>query len=131
MNTPLTSTITVFELLWTVLAIVGVGVHAASARESRKDVLLARESRKNGGSLLMAKDCFRTEWIEGMVQAIFVLVGVRAMMLPSPPSSVSSPAGQAIFAVLIMGAEAALIVNSMLRRNTRTTVITMLEDGIR
>jgi heme A synthase len=94
------------EVLWSVVALVGLGFALFNAREARQDLHAVLRSNQNGARLMWAKFSRLLHITLASVELAFVLVGVIAMFRrPSPDTSTG---GQLLLVVLLVGASALL-----------------------
>ena len=78
------------EILWTFLAIIGLAFSFHNVSESRKDLDVLRERGIRNGRWKIAMTALKAEVGRGIIQFIFMLIGIMAMLYPEPPAQIDS-----------------------------------------
>lgn len=110
------------EILWTLIALIGVLFSLYNVKNARTDVKAVKGLPANGRGLI-AKAQLAVESIRIGVQAFFLSIGIYVMFLPQPPTDVQ-PLHITIFQSLFtwgmilssVGLTVQSIVNSYVRR---------------
>lgn len=71
------------EILWTATAAIGCLFSLLNFANARADLLVARHLRDLNGRRSLALGTMVTETVRVVVQLIFILIGVDAMLLPN------------------------------------------------
>lgn len=80
------TTVQPIEVVWTAIAGVGCLFAIFNALDALRDARAAAQLRHRNGRWTIARATVLTEWFRFAIQAIFVAIGVGAMLLPpSPP----------------------------------------------
>lgn len=78
------------EIVWTLVAALGLGYSLLNIRDAKIDLSYLREMRVINGRLLVAKANLLTESLRAVIQAIFLVIGLLAMTLvTSTPDNLS------------------------------------------
>jgi hypothetical protein len=100
------------ELLWTVVAAVGLAFALYNGREARKDVQVVIASGVNGTRILWAKFSRLLHGTLAAIEFAFILIGVIAML--RRPSPDTTDAARILLLVLLVGASALLTLVSIM-----------------
>lgn len=114
------------ELLWTLIALIGLGFSVVNLKTSIGDLRFLKGKKISNGRLAVAQVNMYTEASRTAIQAIFLGVGIIALMLPAPPAAALSPLQLAISVGIRWGflvASFLLTFNTALSRNLRKTLM--------
>lgn len=78
------------EIVWTLVAVAGAGFSLFNVNDAIKDVRYARDTPGNG-SRIVAWASLRVESARLVIQLIYALIGVFAMLLPEIPDQLDQP----------------------------------------
>lgn len=111
------------EMIWTLVTTVGMVVCIVLFREALGDYRWLRENRLNGERRLLALDAVVSEGIYVITLALFALIGIWSMFIPSPNPS-GKPTTLAIMVTVVFVLVAiSMMVNAFLRRYWRDEYI--------
>lgn len=98
----ITATVQLYELLWMLSAIPGLGVWLANWIRAGRSLAAAKTLTPRNGRLLWARFARRLTTFMVLIEGVFLGVGLRAMALPSNPtaSEASSAAVAALFVAM-------------------------------
>jgi uncharacterized integral membrane protein len=106
------------ELLWTAIAVVGLGFSAWNIREAWCDLRALKRMGVNSAREILAHNHLTGEIIRGIILAIFAVIGVLAMTLPEVPDQLHQPTRYVIFGAVfrwgLILASALLVTKSIL-----------------
>lgn len=114
-------TVSWIELLWTAVALIGVGasslVYVDAARD-HKDVKIAGLT---GAALITSRMTIRNERLRLGLLLLFALVGVVAMFIPNPPGSFDPP--RLLVALMLMAGSCLVVYGSFADRRDRRLIL--------
>ena len=122
MNTTLTETISIVELVWTVLAAFGFTLHMALVVDALKDKAALKALRPDGPRNLIANINLWDDASRAVLQVAFLSIGLYAMFIPPNPASTQS----ALPGVIIILMEIMLIVVSISDLRAKATLLGMM-----
>ena len=85
------------EILWVLIALVGLVYSSMNAREAYADRQFIRDHSIINGRSLVANSIYFTELSRAVIQLIFLAVGVIAMTIPEIPPEADVPTNIKIF----------------------------------
>lgn len=80
-------TVSDIELVWTIIALVGLGFGAFNLNDALGDLDALNQLGIQNGRRIVAKFAIRQEIMRMTMQTIFAAIGILAMLLPEPPSA--------------------------------------------
>lgn len=80
-------TVSDIEILWTIIGAVGVMFSAFNLRDARIDKRVLADAGIVNGRRIIARFAVRAELARLVIQAIFVTIGVLAMLQTDPPNA--------------------------------------------
>jgi len=89
------------EIVWTVVAFVGLIYSLLNVRDAQIDLKVLEEAGVKNGRLTLARYQIEAEVLRAIMQTIFLAIGIAAMALPEVPDSLDIPATQVVIRVLI------------------------------
>lgn len=113
------------ELLWTIIAFVGLVFSLINFADAYKDCKYLAARGITNGRILVAKTNLWTEGMRGAIQTIFLVIGVLALMIESPPQTKLTTAQFLIGIVIrwgIITASLLLTIKTYLVRHLRTVL---------
>lgn len=113
------------EAVWTCFALVALGFNSRSLLEAKDDLCVLEESDdfiEGGPRDLVANNAVRTAWIGVILQSLFAIIGLIAMVLPPNAAPQTDPM-QAVMATLFVGVSAMLAWNSWKASRYRREVL--------
>lgn len=117
-------TISWIEVLWTVVAIFGIGASSYVLWDAAGDYKAAKLAGLVGAPAITAKMNLRNEAIRMAVLVIFLLVGLAAMLIPNDPSAFTPP--RVTVAIALTSAACLLVWGSFADRRDRQTILAEL-----
>lgn len=116
-------TATIEELIWTFIAIAGISVHFLNFVEARQVQNKTEASWFDAGVVLLARQARRHEITMLIVQTLFLLVGVRALVTPAAQARVI---GFILVETALIGAAGLMVGMSVLTRRERARYLNKL-----
>lgn len=89
------------EILWTLIALFGLGFSVYSVREAAADSGALRRSGEKNGRLILARTTLRSEVARMIIQLIFLMIGLAAMTIQEPPAQIERPLNIVLASFLI------------------------------
>jgi len=74
-------TVSDIELIWTLIAIVGLFFSLHNFKQSHEDLKFLRENGIGNGRVIIARFAMRAEAARALIQMIFITIGISAMFL--------------------------------------------------
>lgn len=99
------------EIVWTVVAFVGLIYSILNVRDAQIDLEVLESAGVKNGRRTLARYQLEAEVLRSIMQTIFLSIGIAAMSLPAAPDSLDLPTTQLVIQVLITYG---LIVSSVL-----------------
>lgn len=123
----ITSTITLLELIWVIINVIGLFFTMWESWEAYKDIQYLKASGKNGFRKLVAKSALFGDVGRAFVMWLFFALGIDAMTQPNPAAPLTF---QYVFYVSVFILSAViLVVKSYEIRRTRYKVKTYHESN--
>ncbi len=121
------------EILWTGLALVGMGFSAFNIHEAYCDRKALRELQVNSAREILANNHLTGEIIRGIILTIFAVLGVMAMWIPEIPPQVHQPTYIVVFGAFFrwgfITSSALLVLKSVLEWHERRQLSIVLKKG--
>jgi len=73
------------ELIWTLIAAFGIVFSIYNSKQSWGDLKSLKQRGIGNGRRIIANLGFKMELVRGIIQGIFIAIGVVAMTFPAPP----------------------------------------------
>lgn len=89
------------EIVWTIIALVGLIYSLFNVKDANGDLKVLREAGVGNGRLTLAKYQMQAESLRTAIQAVFLSIGLAAMALPSAPDNLDLPLRQIVIQVLV------------------------------
>lgn len=123
----LRETVSVIELIWTMGGSLGFLMHLGMLRFSIEDKLILNRRGAASTRHIVVDRNIVTQSGYAIVQALFITLGVYSMTIPPSTSSTSSPV---LPGLLIIGAEAVLVILGIVEHVARALLLGQLDaDG--
>jgi hypothetical protein len=91
------------EIMWTLIAVIGLGFGAFNLRDAWCDRKFLIANDIHNGRRVIANYAIRAEIARIIIQTIFTVAGILAMILPEPPRATSVDTAVVIGAVIRWG----------------------------
>jgi hypothetical protein len=122
----LTHTISVPEVIWLLIGLVGLFVSWRNLLDAYRDLLFLNYSGRNGGMRVIALGNVREELLRVLACVVIALIGIAAMS--SPPANTTQPVSTlaVIITVGLFLLGSLVVVGSVAARRTRQTATKLL-----
>jgi hypothetical protein len=131
MSWNISPTVSVLELLWTILAGVGLLVHMVLMVDALRDKAALNATGQNGPRKLIADMNAIDDATRAILQLAFLIVGILAMFNPSTTASGNPSLVSTVAGVVFIGGEMMLVAVSVYNLHGRYKLVSMmLEYGL-
>jgi hypothetical protein len=89
------------EILWTLIAALGLSFSLYNLREAHKDKVAVEEAKIVNGRAKIAMAVFYSEITRAVKQAVFAVIGILAATLPASPSISGLPWKVVVASIII------------------------------